>query len=814
MTLTALAAAWVAGLLLGQHAALPVEILALWSIAAAALGSAAAWRTNRQGLIATVCAAAALLAVSAWWGDRTASLDVGSALAPLFVEEQVTLRGLVLTDPERDGTSYRFQLGNLEWDTVDGLQPLDGRIQVTAQPGAGMALDRSAPHVRYGDRLTLTGAIESPPVFDDFDYREHLARQGVGAVARFPSLALVAEGDGSPLLQRVYTLRATLSESLQRSMPEPASALARSLLLGQRRGLPDETRQDFIETGTSHLLAISGLHVAIMLGAALALGRLAFGGARWALLLALVAIWVYALVSGMSPSVTRAALMGSVFLLARALGREGASLPALAAAAATMTALDPRLLGNVSFQLSFTAVAGLLLLAPPLEARLSRAAERLTGPEGATAALARATASALAAGIAATLGTLPLVALVFERVSYLGIPATLLALPALPLALAASGITAVAGAIWTPLDIAAGWIAWAPLTYLLALIGAAARLPGGLLELGGMTPAMVWGYYALLAGAAYGLRRWNSDAAEAVPANPPAPSLRAGRLRLAALAMLLACALIWTAAATAPDGRLTVTFLDVGQGDAIFIETPTGKQLLIDGGPDPDVLQRELGAVMPFWDRSLDVIVLTHPDADHLNGLVSVLERYDVALVAETGVASTSAQYASWQRLLADRHDAQTLDAFAGQELRTGDGVVIRVLHPAEDVPAWTPDLRNNSGITLCVSYGEVSFLLPADIHRYAEEILVASGAPLRATVLKAAHHGSATSSSQVFLDAIQPEYVVVSAGAENKFGHPATEVVERLTAMVGEEDLYVTAEHGRVGFTTDGVRLWRDTQR
>ena len=159
-------------------------------------------------------------------------------------------------------------------------------------------------------------------------------------------------------MRRVYALRATLSESLQRSLPGPASALARSLLLGQRRGLPDEVRQDFIETGTSHLLAISGLHVAILLGAALALGRMLFGGARWALLLALVAVWnVRDGQRPMSPSVTRAALMGSVFLLGRALGREGASLPALSPPRPPlMTALDPRLLGNVSFQLSFTAV--------------------------------------------------------------------------------------------------------------------------------------------------------------------------------------------------------------------------------------------------------------------------------------------------------------------------------------------------------------------------------------------------------------------------------------------------------------------------
>ena len=219
-----------------------------------------------------------------------------------------------------------------------------------------------------------------------------------------------------------------------------------------------------------------------------------------------------------------------------------------------------------------------------------------------------------------------------------------------------------------------------------------------------------------------------------------------------------------------------------GRATPSSFETPSGVQLLVDGGPDPDVLQRELGGVMPFWDRSLDAIVLTHPDADHLNGLVSVLERYDVALVAETGVESSVRAV----RLMAaagcrrtGRRAAGRL--YVGQTLHTGDGVVISVLNPLEDVPAWTPDLRNNSGVVLRVSFGEVSFLFPADIHRYAEQALVASGTPLESTVLKAAHHGSATSSSQAFLDAVAPEVVVVSAGADNKFGHPAPEVVERL---------------------------------
>jgi competence protein ComEC len=234
-----------------------------------------------------------------------------------------------------------------------------------------------------------------------------------------------------------------------------------------------------------------------MLGAMLTFGRLLFGGGRWAFVLALGGIWLYALLSGMSPSVTRAAIMGSIYLIGRLMGREGASLPALAAAAAVMAGLNPKLLGNISFQLSFTAVTALLLLAPPLERRFTAVVERFTGTEGPSSTFGRAVAVALAAGVAATIGTLPLVALAFERVSYLGIPATLLALPALPFILVGSATTAIAGLAWAPLGVLAGWATWVPLAYLLELVGIFARVFGGSFGIGGVTPTLLWAYYGV-----------------------------------------------------------------------------------------------------------------------------------------------------------------------------------------------------------------------------------------------------------------------------------------------------------------------------
>jgi competence protein ComEC len=268
---------------------------------------------------------------------------------------------------------------------------------------------------------------------------------------------------------------------------------------------------------------------------------------------------------------------------------------------------------------------------------------------------------------------------------------------------------------------------------------------------------------------------------------------------------------------TSPDGRLTVIFLDVGQGDAIFIRTPNGQQVLVDGGPDPRVALRAIGDAMPFWDRSLDAVILTHPHANHLNGLVRVLERYDVDLVGKAKLpllASPTAQYGAWEKLLSERDVDDLIVMSEGQELRTGDGVIITVLNSPSDLPAWTPSIINNGSVVLRVTFGTVSFLLTGDIAQEAEAAMLARGVPLQSTVYKVPHHGSDTSTSQSFLDAVAPTMAVISAREDNRFDHPDGDVVARLKEAVGEENVLLTLERGDVQFTTDGVRLWLDSDR
>jgi competence protein ComEC len=280
--------------------------------------------------------------------------------------------------------------------------------------------------------------------------------------------------------------------------------------------------------------------------------------------------------------------------------------------------------------------------------------------------------------------------------------------------------------------------------------------------------------------------------------------------------LLLANLVIWTAVLLLPDDRLHVSFLDVGQGDAILIQTPSRHTILVDGGPDPQKLLVELGRRMPFWDRKIDVVVATQAQSDHLTGLVDVLRRYHVKQVLEPAVYPTPSNQApvchEWLILLhqipVERHTP-----CAARSIDLGDGIALEVLSPpAELLHAGREDPDNN-GTVLRLSWLDISFLFCADIRMEAEWELITRRAHLRSTVLKVAHHGSRSSTSQQFLAVVEPEFAVISAGTDNPFGHPHPEVLVRLEDQVSAENLFVTADQGTVELITDGARLWIDQE-
>ncbi len=223
------------------------------------------------------------------------------------------------------------------------------------------------------------------------------------------------------------------------------------------------------------------------------------------------------------------------------------------------------------------------------------------------------------------------------------------------------------------------------------------------------------------------------------------------------------------------DNYLEVYFLNVGQGDAIFIQTPSGNQVLIDGGPDNAVIG-ELSKIMPFNDRSIDLVILTHPDADHLNGLIEVLERYEVKHILEYPIPHKSVAYDQWNQL---KPEAQIMTAWAGQTIDLGLGATIQILYPFKEGEPKTKS--NNNSIVAKLMYGEHTLLLTGDIEALVEKELVYKKVGLDADFLKLPHHGSKTSSAQNFLDAISPMVTFIMVGLDNKYGHPHSSVIERL---------------------------------
>lgn len=255
-------------------------------------------------------------------------------------------------------------------------------------------------------------------------------------------------------------------------------------------------------------------------------------------------------------------------------------------------------------------------------------------------------------------------------------------------------------------------------------------------------------------------------------------------------------------------GNLTVTFFDVGQGDSIFIESAEGYQVLIDGGPSARVVSK-IGRRMPFWDRTLDLIVLTHPDNDHIAGLVEVLKRYSVDGIVWTGVKHSSAIYQEWMRLVEEKKVPEFF-AQRGYVIHFGNGARFEILAPSESFKGKSAKKINDTSIVGMLIHGDNTILLTGDSEKSTEyRLLFELPQAIDADILKVGHHGSKTSSSQEFLRFVSPDIAIIQVGAKNRYGHPTQEVLDRLAAVGA--DVLRTDTEGDIIFVSDGEKMWRE---
>ncbi len=726
-------------------------------------------------------------------------------------QEIVEIKGMVNADPEvGDKTNY-LQLSATEIKLEQAWHEVSGTALLSVP---------RYPAYKYGDVLLVTGRLETPTQLNDFDYKGYLAQQGIYSTMPYPKIEILERGKGFKPLAWVYSARDHLSQSLAKVLPEPQASLAQGIVLGIRGNIPSSVRDDFTRTGTAHILAISGLNLSILAGILISAGIWLFGRRRYLYIwLALGTIWLYAVITGMHPPVVRAAIMASLFLTAELLGRQRSAITSLAFAAAIMVGISPQVLWSASFQMSFMAMVGLILVAPLFQT-LGRKAVNATLGDRPGVPIANTITDSLGVSLGAVIGVWPLVTYYFGIIPFVSPPATFLALPALPWIIITGVLAGSLGLIAPPAAQVIGWLAWFFLYYLLLVVKAFAAIPLSFLQVSLHNTNILWAYYLTL-GIALWLNSHHQQASTLT--NKGIASARLGMNKMNNFVsklpkkwvippLLAAAILVSVAAANMPDNNLHVSFLNVGQGDAILIHKGN-QQVLIDGGPSPQAITLELGKKMPFWDRTIELVVLTHPHPDHVTGLVEVLNRYKVKQVLYPDLDYDSSTYDAWLRLVEEKDIKYTI-AQAGQEIDLGDGVVIEVLNPQTPLLCNTESDIHNNSVVLRISRDKVSFLLTADIQQEAEFELIARRASLNSTVLKVAHHGSNASTTPEFLAAVNPQVAVISVGKDNPFGHPSDEVITRLTEKLGSENIYQTDEQGTIEFITDGERLWMKVEK
>ncbi len=702
--------------------------------------------------------------------------------------------GVITSDPEwRDGnTLFEVQ--------ADRLRPLDD-LQFT--PAHGSLLVRLPPggDWRYGDRVRLEGYLYTPSENEDFSYKSYLARQQIytqftcGACLTCADrpletcARLVERGQGSAFMSTIYDLRQRLVQVIYQLFPDPESGLLAGILLGVETGISPQVLEAFRVTGTAHIIAISGFNFAVVTALfVLVFGRLL---GRWrGMLVAWLGIFLYAALAGASASVVRSAIMGGVAIFAIRLGRRQSGLNSLAFVAAVMALFDPMILWDVGFQLSFMATLGLVLYAEPLAGWFTGFASRWL-PLASARRLAQPVGEYLLFTLAAQITTLPLMLVYFRQLSPVSLLANPLALPAQPPLMVLGGLAALSGLVYLPLGRLVAYLAWPWIVYTIRILELLARAPAAAISVGRVSLWLVLTFYLLLFAFTFWGGRLSSWLSSRFGEAPP----RLGWALNIFLALL--AVVVWQRALAQPDGRLHLTLLNVGSGDALLVQTPSGRNLLVDGGPSSNALSEALGRRLPFGEREIDYLVVAASGEDQLAALPRALERFPVRNVLWAGPPAGGYSARELQKSLAEQR-VPVITAQKGQALELGKGARLEVL---------ATGLR---GAVLLVEWERFRLLLPVGLDFESMEALMKDRSQGPATALLLAESGYAPLNPPEWIDRWYPQAVLLSVAAGDADGLPALQVM----AAVRDYNLLRTDRMGWIHLSTDGEQMWVEVQR
>jgi competence protein ComEC len=743
--------------------------------------------------------------------------------APRFAPDHVThftekgtytIVGRVDTPPLINGHGQSFNL-RTDYFLQDNTRiAVSGKLRVT--------ISGDGPLLCPGDQIQFNGSIGLLRNFKNpggFDYKRYMAAQGVWAstYARANGLSVLEKATGEGFQGVFDVRRRQLSEFLETATSKRTVGIFLALLLGDMGRLEESTRMAFQRTGIGHVLSISGLHVGIVGGTVFFLFSRLLAFSPWflrrgwikqgAAIFAMLAVWIYGLLSGMAPATQRSVYMICVFLGSFFVGRPHIMINAVVIAAILIFVYDPPSLFSISCQLSFAAVIAIVLGIPVFGG---------SGTEGETSLRAKAwrkIVTSVFISVSAFFGTLPLIMLCFQEVSTIGLISNLLFVPLIEMCVLPVGLFSLCLFPISPL-LAEGILFPADRLLLasLDLVEKMASWPFASVITVSLSLPEVGCYYVGLLLLILYLTTKKSAGNEVLNPKRMARLLILGTVVLAIAIIDIGCwcyQRFWC-----PDLRVTV--MDVGDGTATLLELPRGKTMLIDGGgfPDNSVFDVGKSVIAPFLlakkIRTVDEIILSHPNSDHMNGLIFIADHFHVKRLRCNNETADTEGYRRLNDLIASK---KIYVPEFSSEPRTEEinGVTFKFLYPPADYSfrkqneKWRKE--NNNSVVVQACLGAHSFLFPGDIEAEAEaELVEIAGDELRSDVLIAPHHGSRTSGTIPFLKKVQPQRVIISTGARRRQIRPHPEALARYREVCPV--IYCTANQGAVRFSTDGRRL------
>ena len=696
-------------------------------------------------------------------------------------EYDVLVTGWVEEMPDRRDTYTNLRLHVEAVDSGSGDLPAQGIVLVRVGENE---------IYRYGERIRVRGQLKTPPEDEEFSYRDYLARDGILSYMPKAEATVLPGSGGNPFNAAMFAFKEKMLAHVYRLFPDPEASLLAGILLGVDTGLTRTLQNAFKNTGTAHIIAISGFNISIIAAIFVSMFSRWLGPRRGAVL-AILAIAFYTLLVGAEAAVVRAAFMGGISLLAKQLGRRNLGLNTLAVVALIMAVINPLVVWDVGFQLSFFATLGLILYAEPLANLAQKLLTAFRLAPSTIAQILPPISDFVLLTLAAQIATIPIMAYQFKRISLVSLIANPFILPPQPQVMVIGGLAVLISLINFPLGQLTAWIAWPFVEYTIRAVEFFDRIPHGTIYLGDSSPWLVAGFYATLLGVTFNWSRLK-EAFSGLTA-------RARNLSIIGVltALVVLTLLVWRSASTLPDGNLHITFINVGSADAVLIQTPSGRTVLVNGGPSAATLSDELGRRLPIFHRQLDWLVISSTAENEMAALPRVIERYPPQSVLWSGNVQASYSAGQVDKYLADT-GIPLVNAQAGQRLDLGDGAFIEVL------------AQGPRGSVLLIQWKSFRALLPIGMDASTLEKLEYGNAIGPVDVLLLADSGFFATTSVDWVQNLNPQLTVLSVAAGDPNGLPSPETLD----ATGGFTLLRTDRNGWISISTDGTTMRVEAER